>query len=111
MEPKKNRENMLPTNPFAEQAILNIFITNGQNITLLTDNIRCLMIPKYILDFFFQINHDLKKQIKDKNTPENIKKFVDDNVKNKDNFINVLNQYLQRTIDELLFDNEQTIDY
>jgi replicative DNA helicase len=32
-------ENLTPTNPFAEQAILNIFLTNSQNISLLKDNL------------------------------------------------------------------------
>ena len=32
-------ENLPPTNPFAEQAILNIFLTNSQNISLLKDNL------------------------------------------------------------------------
>ena len=32
-------DNLPPTNPFAERAILNILITNGQNTSLLKDNI------------------------------------------------------------------------
>jgi replicative DNA helicase len=32
-------DNLPPTNPFAERAILNILITNGQNISLLKDSI------------------------------------------------------------------------
>ena len=70
MEPKKNRENMLPTNPFAEQAILNIFITNGQNITLLTDNIPNLK-PQYFYDESNRLIYQTICELVDKNLSVN----------------------------------------
>jgi replicative DNA helicase len=70
MEPKKNRENMLPTNPFAEQAILNIFITNGQNITLLTDNIPNLK-AQYFYDESNRLIYQTICELVDKNLSVN----------------------------------------
>jgi replicative DNA helicase len=70
MDPKKNRENMLPTNPFAEQAILNIFITNGQNITLLRDNIPNLK-PSYFYDESNRLIYQTICELVDKNLSVN----------------------------------------
>jgi len=47
-------EGLPPTNPFVEKAILNIFITNGQNINLLKDN-----LPNLKLYCFYDQSHRL----------------------------------------------------
>ena len=56
MDSKKNfiDEGLPPTNPFVEKAILNIFITNGQNINLLKDN-----LPNLKLYCFYDQSHRL----------------------------------------------------
>ena len=70
MNQKKNNENLIPTNPFAERAILNILITNGQNITLLTDNLPNIK-PQYFYDESHRLIYQTICELVDKNLSVN----------------------------------------